>query len=434
MSSGILSLSPPAYPLNYMRSRRQFNNIAPPSRLTLLTQNLARQARLKLLNLPDLTCQDMVDSTLHRSLFDLSASNSFCSFTKYCPSTCSCCSSSSTLLFFNSNANCDCYYQCPSECSCRHSFDQTKTSVNCSGRALDRIPANIPMSTTHLNLKRNQIKFLNKTLTHLTKLEYLSLANNLLHSLLNDEFSTLTKMEDLDLSSNQIVSIGTRAFSSMFNLHHLYLHNNPWMPTFYASNGEFQSNMRLSYLTYGPGLSCNRSATFSSFAAERPLTADDCCKHSNIESCQQPLHPHDHHLESDRDLFSRDPNQYSFTSKRFFQLLFHRKYRPYMLIVLGVLVLIVLGLFVICCLFCMKSKKTTTKQPSPAERKLLSNGGGLKKSGNHYHKSLQAASSATPQLSLSTSSNALQKLIQSTKHKGMNFTIHCIANYCTKGS
>ena len=407
--------------MNYIRSRRQFNLANNPSPVSLLAQNLAKQARIKLLHLSNLTCQNMIDTKQNRSIFDLNSSNSFCSYSKHCSSTCSCCSSSSLSLFTTTNNNCDCYYQCPSECSCKHSFDLTKNYVNCSNRYLNKLPLNIPYSTTHLNLNNNQIKLLDKNLTHLTKLQYLSLANNRLESLLNDEFSTLIKMEDLDLSSNQIQNIATRTFSRMFNLKHLYLHNNPWIPKFYSGNGEFQSNSRLSSLTYGKGLSCNRSIISSSFTIETPLTAEDCCKHSNTDSCQQLILLNEHNSQFEQDDLSSDNNQHSLNSKRFFQLIFHQKYRLYVIIGLSIFLLIIISSIILCCIFCVCKKKKNKKHPSPAERKLLTNGD-LKKTSNHYHKSLQPTSSSTPpQISLSSSTTAIQKLINSTRQKGMRY-------------
>ena len=61
------------------------------------------------------------------------------------------------IIFYNNN-NCDCYFQCPLECSCKHSFDLTNNYINCSNRQLNKIPLNIPYSTTHLYLNNNQIK------------------------------------------------------------------------------------------------------------------------------------------------------------------------------------------------------------------------------------------------------------------------------------
>ncbi len=404
--------------MNYIRSRRESIVLNPPSPASLLAQNLAKQARIKLLHLSNLTCQDMIKPKFRRSLFDLTSSNSFCSYTKSCPIACSCCSSS---LFDNNQNQCNCYYQCPLECSCKHSFDLTNNYVNCSHRYLNKIPSNIPYSTTHLNLNHNQIKTLDKDLTSLTKLQYLSIGNNRLESLIHDEFSTLTKIEDLDLSTNQIQTIASRTFSSMFNLKHLYLNNNPWIPKFYNGNGEFQSNARLNTLTYGDGLVCNRSTISSPFSIETPLTAEDCCKHSNIDSCQQTLNVNENNLQPD-DEHLLYQNKNSLNSKRIFQLLLNPKYRLYILIGLSILILIIICIIILCCLFCQCRKKKLEKHPSPAERKLLSNGD-LKKTTNHYHKSFQPTSSTPPPLSLSSSTTAIQKLINSTRQKGIEISL-----------
>ena len=110
----------------------------------------------------------------------------------------------------------------------------------------------------------------------------------------------------------------------MFNLKKLYLHNNPWIPKFYNGNIEFQSNIRLNSLTYGNGLLCNRSIISSSFTIETPLTAEDCCKYSNIESCQQSININEHNLQPEHEHLSFHDNKNSLNPKRIFQLLFHQ--------------------------------------------------------------------------------------------------------------
>ncbi|CAF3209030.1 unnamed protein product, partial [Rotaria sp. Silwood2] len=132
----------PSHSNHYIRSRRQYNLVQ-----KIFSSNaFAKQTRVKFLYLSNLKCIDMIESSIHRSFFDINSSNSFCSYTKSCPSTCLCCSTS-----FSTN-NCDCYLNCPNECSCKHSYDLTNNYVNCSNRQLNKIPLNIPYSTTHLYL------------------------------------------------------------------------------------------------------------------------------------------------------------------------------------------------------------------------------------------------------------------------------------------
>ena len=423
--------SPPlAHPLNYIRTRRQYLNIIPsPPPAAILAQNLVKQVRIKLLNLANLTCQDAIDTNVQRSLFELTSFNSFCPYKKHCPSTCTCCSSSSSSSLFSSS-NCPCYDQCPLECSCKRSFDVTKNYVNCSRRDLNYIPGPLPLSTTHLDLDHNRLKSLEKNLTSLTKLQYLSLAHNQLESVSPDEFFQLTKIEGLDLSHNRIANVHSRTFSTMFNLKHLYLDNNPWIPKFYSDQGEFQANTRLNYLTFGLGLACNRSIISSSFVTERALTADDCCKHSNIESCQQLTLINNQNFESNKETPSFYNDQHPWNPKRVLQILFHQKYRLYVLIGLSVAVVLLLALIILCCCCCCccRDKKKARKHPSPAERKLLSNGD-TKKTNNHYHKSLQVTAPTTPQVSLSSSTTAIQKLINSTRQKGRRSSF--LVSHCT---
>jgi hypothetical protein len=187
--------------LNYIRTRRQYFQGSLPSPAAVFAQNLVKQARIKLLNLPNLTCQDQIEPNTHRSLFDLNSSTSVCSYTKHCPSTCNCCSSS-TIQMLHSRLDCHCFDQCPTECSCKRSFDLTKNYVNCSHRDLHRLPMFLPTSMTHLNLDNNQLQSFENNFTLLTNLRVLSLKHNRFESLSNNEFVGMPKIEDLDLSSN----------------------------------------------------------------------------------------------------------------------------------------------------------------------------------------------------------------------------------------
>ena len=122
--------------LPFFRYRRQSN---------YLVQN-----RLKILHLPNLTCSNLIE---HRSLVELNASNTFCTYE-------------------NSS--------CPSNCSCRYSTDLTIHSVNCSHRELRQIPSNLPRSITHLYLQYNHIRDIPSTIfSNLIDLEELYLDHNL---------------------------------------------------------------------------------------------------------------------------------------------------------------------------------------------------------------------------------------------------------------
>ena len=406
-SSDVIPYVQPTNMLNYLRTRRQLLLSSP---VHLLAQNLVKQARIKLLHLSDLTCRDMIKPNESHSFFDLTSTNSFCSYTKFCPATCSCCSLSTSQFLTDT---CNCYDQCPLECKCMHSADRTVNYVNCSNCYLTRIPTNLPHSTTHLNLNNNQISNLDKNLADLTKLKSLSIANNRLESLTDNEFSKLIQIEELDLSSNQIQSIHLRTFANLFNLKQLQLHHNPWIPKFYQTNGEFQSNVRLNLLTYGNNLVCNRS---SSYSFESPLTADDCCKYSTADSCQQLIHHNEHNPAFDSENLLNEKNQNRFYSHEFIRILFHPKYRFYVIVGLSIFILILICLIILCMIICLCRRKKQDKHPSPVERKLLTNGD-LKKTVNHYHKSLPTTSATPPQISLSASTTAIQKLLNSTRQQ-----------------
>ncbi|UJR21189.1 hypothetical protein I4U23_024287 [Adineta vaga] len=315
--------------------------------------------RIKILQLSNLTCLDLLDSTIHRSIYELSSSNSFCSYTKSCPSTCSCC-----LTTISSN-DCHCYSQCPNHCSCKHSFDLTHNSINCSNRHLDQIPFDLPHSITHLYLDNNEIKYLDQNLTYLTQLKSLSLANNSLEYLSNHNFFTMNRMENLDLSSNHIKHIDSKTFANMINLKKLYLHHNAWIPNFYHQENIFQSNIRLDLLTYGNRFTCNRSTISSMIINERPLTPEDCCTTDfSIESCEKKFRVDKYNLKHEMS---------STYSKTLLLLLFYQKY-----------ILIGLTLFLFVLIFTITFYLNRKKQQFLAKEKLLLNTD-LKQQTNHYH-------------------------------------------------
>ncbi|CAF1270873.1 unnamed protein product [Adineta steineri] len=317
-----------------------------------------KQTRIKILRLSHLTCIDMIEPKIHRTLYDLNSSNSLCSYKKYCSSTCSCCSSS---FFAN---DCICYSQCPIECSCIRSYDLTTNYINCSNHQLYQIPLDIPQSTTHLYLNNNRLKSIESNLTYLNHMKHLSLANNSLEYLTNDEFSTMIHMEILDLSSNSIENIESKTFSNLKNLKELYLHNNRWIPNFYNKNNEFQMNINLNFLTYANGLSCNRTRFPSTFNYERPLTVEDCCINSHTESCQQTFRIDKYNLKHD------DNATYS---KTFFSLFFHQKY-----ILIGFILILFLLICIITFYINRRKRQFLTKE------KFLSNNE-IKQQANHYH-------------------------------------------------
>lgn len=406
---------PSAPAQGFIRSRRQYLNPIQSSSSNILAQNLIKQARVKFINLQNISCKDLIESNSYRTLFDLNPSNSFCSYSKQCPSSCSCCSSTST--FFYSNDECPCYNQCPLECTCKRSYDFSQNYVNCSHRSLTRLPSHIPRSTTHLNLNHNQFKDFDKNLTTLNNLKFLSINYNRIESLSNDDFTYLSQLEELDLSWNELRSIGTKTFSPLFKLKQLHLNNNPWIPKFYSKTNEFQSNIQLNYLTYGLGLSCNRSVPMTSYPIEKGLTGDDCCKYSNIESCQINPYPDNDisTLDEQQSLFN-NKNQWS--TKKILKFFFDSTYGISLLIILSIIIVSSIGLAVFCCICCSRGKQNSRKRPSAVERKLLPNGHDSRKNGNDYNRSLPLIEPTTPQISSSSSTTAIQKLIHSTRQKG----------------
>ncbi|CAF1614110.1 unnamed protein product, partial [Adineta ricciae] len=304
--------------------------------------------RIRIIRLSNLTCLDLIDPTNLRLLYDLNSSNSFCSYTKSCPSTCSCC-----LTSISSN-DCHCYSQCPHQCSCKHSVDLTHNSINCSNQQLYQIPADLPHSTTHLYLDNNEIRYLDHNFTYLTRLKALSLANNSFEYLTNYDFFTMNRMEYLDLSSNHIKHIQSKTFVNLIKLKKLYLHNNDWMPNFYHQENLFQSNIRLDLLTYGNGLTCNRSTISSMIINERPLTAEDCCStYTDVYACEKKFRVDRYNLKHELS---------STYSKTYFFFILYQKY---------ILFALIICLFVIICLITIYINRK--KREFLAKEKLLLN-------------------------------------------------------------
>lgn len=210
--------------------------------------------RIKFLHSNDLFCSNWKKTS---RFVDLRASESFCSFDDD-----------------------DEKRRCPSKCFCERSADSSTIFVNCSSLNLTEIPADLPTTTTHLDLSENQIKQIDQRLKSLLNLKFLSLTKNQLENLVDHPFGSLTRLEHLDLSLNRLETISSTCFISLVDLTELFLHENFWFPRFYQKTNLFESNVRLKILTYGQNSICNRSTIGT------PISAQICCSNDENPSCR----------------------------------------------------------------------------------------------------------------------------------------------------
>lgn len=104
--------------------------------------------------------------------------------------------------------------ECPRECVC------TGTSVDCSTRALEAIPAAIPQYTTELLLGTNQIKRIGADglFKRLPNLQVVNLSDNEIHEIEEGAFEGADKLTDLQLSNNHLTQLSGRVFEGLTNV------------------------------------------------------------------------------------------------------------------------------------------------------------------------------------------------------------------------
>ncbi|XP_019639662.1 PREDICTED: uncharacterized protein LOC109481527 [Branchiostoma belcheri] len=113
-------------------------------------------------------------------------------------------------------------FTCPEKCTCN-----SVGSVDCNGRGLKDVPANIPLNTTKLVLRSNSIQNLSDAdFSNLTSLEELYLDYNDIRVLPARVFLHLTRLKKLYLSDNHITDLPDGVFSHLTSLKRLYLRNN----------------------------------------------------------------------------------------------------------------------------------------------------------------------------------------------------------------
>ncbi|XP_035695510.1 leucine-rich repeat-containing protein 4B-like [Branchiostoma floridae] len=111
---------------------------------------------------------------------------------------------------------------CPEMCVCN---DQNK--VDCSNRGLDQIPQDMPYASTTLSLNDNQIKSIQEDqFVNLKSLEVLHLYANKLTDIHSKAFNGLTLLKRLILSQNQLKELPLGLFVGLENLVWLDISNN----------------------------------------------------------------------------------------------------------------------------------------------------------------------------------------------------------------
>ncbi|KAK6033691.1 leucine Rich repeat-containing domain protein [Ostertagia ostertagi] len=110
---------------------------------------------------------------------------------------------------------------CPPACTC------TDATVDCRDRGLTHIPANLPSSTTELDLSRNSIvEVAPRAFQGLYSLNSLVLYGNNLTELPAEAFEGLNSLQLLLLNANQLQCIRQGTFDSLTELNLLSLYDN----------------------------------------------------------------------------------------------------------------------------------------------------------------------------------------------------------------
>ncbi len=110
---------------------------------------------------------------------------------------------------------------CPQICSCLN------TIVDCRGRKLDSVPANIPLNATVLYLSYNNIVTFNEaSFNGLSNLKFLDESWNDIDMIKERSFAKLHNLETLILSNNRIFYTIPATYEGLWNLKYLYFREN----------------------------------------------------------------------------------------------------------------------------------------------------------------------------------------------------------------
>lgn len=111
--------------------------------------------------------------------------------------------------------------QCPKHCQCY------KTTVRCMFQRLQKIPKDIPQTTTTLDLRFNRIKAVNRDdLENVTRLKILLLNNNEIETIDDFALVNLRQLHTLHLNRNKLQKLTENTLAGAENLQNLFLNNN----------------------------------------------------------------------------------------------------------------------------------------------------------------------------------------------------------------
>ena len=111
---------------------------------------------------------------------------------------------------------------CPDKCSCSSHLKV----ISCRNRGLTKVPANIPMSATRLDLYGNKLTSLNDTFIALPNLTMLNVEHNKIRQIQPLAFNGTQKLNLLYLSNNNIAMLNATVFKGLKSLDKVYLANN----------------------------------------------------------------------------------------------------------------------------------------------------------------------------------------------------------------
>ncbi|CAH2047394.1 unnamed protein product, partial [Iphiclides podalirius] len=197
----------------------------------LLINSITTRQYPRLMDLENAICKESyVRGAKYVPVSSLQLRDFLCKYDSHCPEDCGCCD-------FNF---CNCRTVCPSNCSCYHDSTKTTNVVDCSVKESDVVPAELPISATHIYLDGNIYNELNGTVfVSMRKAVVMYLNSSNIVSLHNDSFNTLVDLRILHLDNNKLKRLQGLEFSKLSNLKELYLQSNAI---------EFISNVTFSFL------------------------------------------------------------------------------------------------------------------------------------------------------------------------------------------
>lgn len=155
------------------------------------------------------------------------------------------------------------FAKCPAKCFC----NVQQTSVNCGGKHLTDLPANIPQQVEKLYLNNNRFTTLGPyAFSNFTRLLYLDLRQNFLHQIDSGVFSNCSQLQQLYLTANLIETIHTKAFEGSQQVTYLSLGANrlkqvPSLPSLVNLQSLIMEGNKISNATFPESYSANTALT-----------------------------------------------------------------------------------------------------------------------------------------------------------------------------